>query len=525
MHLSEAQPFEKRRPEWMAYKRREFFIDEDFARFLDYLDEQAEGPVELVLNGDIFDFDSITQLPNDPEHHIDWLARLRGLASEEWMSLFKMECIISDHTTWFDALGDFIRRGNRVVFVIGNHDVELHWPAVRKRVREALDLPPPSTLVDDSVEGALLAESEGGTESERPPSVAPEGLPPLVFCNWFYISEEDTYISHGHQYDTNCAERDPINPVISVHGRPQIRIPFGDIAGRYLMNGMGYFNPHAIDNYIMSAGQYLRFFFRYMLRTQPLLVWTWFWGAIATLFITMRSHWRPSMRDPLLVDEKVKVIARRARVSASVVRKLQALRVTPSSSNPFLILRELWLDRALLLLALLFAAWQIVLHINYAIPISALWGLVPLGFFLVPYFMYATSVRPTAFRQPLLNAKRAELIARITGVRRVVFSHTHEPEIRKIGPVQFLNSGFWSPAFAEPECRTRIGTQTFVWIKPAGDRDDEQAEREALLYEWPPGAEQPCAFEPPERKRKRRFLRRKKAKKEKKAARELPSAP
>jgi hypothetical protein len=306
--------------------------------------------------------------------------------------------------------------------------------------------------------------------------------------------------------------------VISVHGRPQMRIPFGDIAGRYLMNGMGYFNPHAIDNYIMTGSQYLRFFFRYMLRTQPLLIWTWFWGAIATLFITMRSHWRPSMRDPLLVDEKVKVIARQARVTPSIVRKLHALRVTPSSSNPFLILRELWLDRALLLLALLFAAWQIVLHINYAIPISSLWGLVPLAFFLVPYFMYATSVRPTAFRQPLLNAKRAGLIARITGARRVVFSHTHEPEKRKIGPVQYFNSGFWSPAFAEPECKTRIGTQTFVWIRPPSDSADDDTEREAALYEWPPGAEEPCLFDPPERTPRRRFGRRKKAKKAKKSA-------
>ena len=53
-------------------------------------------------------------------------------------------------------------------------------------------------------------------------------------------------------------------------GKPRVRIPFGDLAARYMLNGMGYFNPHQSENYIMSAVSYLRFFFRYMLRTQPL---------------------------------------------------------------------------------------------------------------------------------------------------------------------------------------------------------------------------------------------------------------
>jgi hypothetical protein len=56
--------------------------------------------------------------------------------------------------------------------------------------------------------------------------------------------------------------------------------------------------------------------------------------------------------------------------------------------------------------------------------------------------------------------------------------------------VQYLNGGFWSPAFAEPDLKTRIGTQTFVWIRPS-DTDDT---REAALYEWPPGGSGPRPF-------------------------------
>ena len=82
MHLSEAQEVDPDRPFWMAYKYREFFIDDDFAKFLDYIQEQVDGPIELILNGDIFDFDNVTAIP-DGRNHIDWLERIRGLGSEE----------------------------------------------------------------------------------------------------------------------------------------------------------------------------------------------------------------------------------------------------------------------------------------------------------------------------------------------------------------------------------------------------------------------------------------------------------
>ncbi len=343
LHLSEAQDVDPRRPLWMAYKRREHFIDEDFARFLEHVEGAADGPVELVLNGDIFDFDNITQLPSANElpkgaARVNWLAKLRGLPSEEWMSQFKMGLIVAEHALWFDAVGDFIRRGNRAVFVIGNHDLELNWPSVQRQVRKALG-------IDDDDEQ-------------------------LSFCAWFYLSGDDTFITHGHVYDPNCAMTDAIDPVIEVHGRPRMRIPFGDLAGRYMLNGMGYFNPHATDNYIMGGWEYLKFFFRYMLRTQPLLVWSWFWSAVATLFVSLRDHWRPPMRDPLLVEEKVTAIAERSRATPGMVRRLAALNVPSSCTDPWHVLRELWLDRGFLFLALLGIAWQVVLHMFYQNPMK-----------------------------------------------------------------------------------------------------------------------------------------------------------
>src|SRR5262245_59883412 len=99
MHLSAAASPDPKRPLWMAYKRSEFFIDDDFARFLAHVEAAAPAPIELILNGDIFDFDSVTQFPSD-DARVDWLARRRGLGSEEWMSLYKIEVVIRQHPTW-----------------------------------------------------------------------------------------------------------------------------------------------------------------------------------------------------------------------------------------------------------------------------------------------------------------------------------------------------------------------------------------------------------------------------------------
>jgi hypothetical protein len=259
-----------------------------------------------------------------------------------------------------------------------------------------------------------------------------------------------------------------------------VRIPFGDLAARYMLNGMGYFNPHQSENYIMNAAAYLRFFFRYMLRTQPLLIWTWLWGAYATLWISLRTHWLHPMRDPLLVDDKVRSIASRSQATPSMVRKLNALHVPSATNNPFRIARELWLDRAFFLLAALFLAWQVVLHINIAWPVRPLWVFVPALLFMLPYLAYAASVRPTVFATPLLTDELADLIFKITGANRVVFGHTHQPQCEQVGPITLYNGGFWSKAFADPECTVRLGEQTFVWIRPAA----EGSSRIADLCEW-----------------------------------------
>lgn len=131
LHLSEAEPVNIRFPLWKKFKTRQFFFDDVFESFLKHIEERAQGaPIELILNGDIFDFDSVMALPDEPTFHVSWLEKHRGLFPRPDRSRFKIQKILKDHAEFMTSLRDFIMRGNRAVFVIGNHDLELHFPGV-----------------------------------------------------------------------------------------------------------------------------------------------------------------------------------------------------------------------------------------------------------------------------------------------------------------------------------------------------------------------------------------------------------
>lgn len=457
LHLSDAEPVDPKRPLWRAFRRRDYFVDADVIALLSFAMERAEAqgePLEIVLNGDVLDFDPVMALPDPPPSPLHWLARLRGMGTAEWMSSFKVEQILRDHKELFEALGEVARRGHQLVFVLGNHDLELCWPAVQQKVRQALGV------------------SEAQQANVR-------------FCEWFFLSGRDTFISHGHLFDPYCTVPDPLHPLISVGGEPRVRLPFGEVANRYMLNGMGYFNPHASQNYIMNAWQYAQFFFRYMVRAQPLLLWTWLWSAFATLIITFAEFLRPPLRDPLMVEDKVAAMAERAQATPAMVRQLAAAAEPSACTNPLMIARELWLDRALLFLGMVYAAWYLVLTVNFVVPISPWWFLLPVAGAFPFFLQYSFQVKPETFAKPLLDPGRAHWIAGITGARMAVIGHNHLPSLEQIGPLMVCNDGFWSPAFGDPACKQRIGTQTFAWIR------GKEGERVVELWEWPPEAAKP----------------------------------
>jgi len=449
LHLSDAEPLDRRRPLWKRFKRRDLFVDAEFARLLERLTEELTEPAELVLNGDVFDFDSVMQVPYEPRFPVSWLERRRGLAPEQQKSAFKMKLVLGDHPIFLEALRDWMSAGHDVVFVIGNHDLELHWPAVQTLLRDALEPP------------------------ERPDA--------LRICEWFYVSS-DALITHGNQFDRYCVCQDPVHPTINIAGRARVRSPFGNLSSKLLLNGMGLFNPHVEDSFIMSLRQYVAFFFRYIMRIQPLLALTWFWTSVATLIVLLREGFRPALKDPLTVEDRVECIASRARVSPGVVRSLRAVDVHSAAFNPWMVARELWLDRALLLLIVAGVSWQFFSTMHVFAGVSAWWLFAAAAVMTPPLVYYSRAVSSDLDKVERTIAKRLPLLARIAEVKCVVMGHTHVERHTVIEGVEYLNTGSWSPAFRDVECTQPYGRRCFAWIRPDEQGSDEQ--RSAVLYEW-----------------------------------------
>jgi UDP-2,3-diacylglucosamine pyrophosphatase LpxH len=254
-------------------------------------------------------------------------------------SQFKIKTILNDHAVFVAALADFIRRGNRVIFIYGNHDIELHFEEVRACIFDALQLTP--------------------DQAER-----------VRFSDWFYLSNKDTLIEHGNQYDPYCVCEDPLNPLVQGYNYVSLKLPFGNLACRYIVNGMGFFNPHVDSNYIMTLSDYILIFFRYMARAQPFLVLTWFGGAIMTLIHSFADRLSPPIRHPLRIEERVNEVAKKANAEPRMVRELRELFADPAASKPLLLMRELWLDRAFFILIFFAVIFQIISFIRAVYEVS-----------------------------------------------------------------------------------------------------------------------------------------------------------
>jgi predicted phosphodiesterase len=379
------------------------------------------------------------------------LERLRGLYPEEEKSVYKISRVLSDHDVWVSSLRDFLVRGNRIVFVFGNHDLELHWPRVKEAIFTALKL----------------------TDQQRNN---------VRFCEWFYISNHDTLIEHGNQYDPYCLCSDPINPLIRKYNALEIKLPFGNIACRYMINGMGFFNPHVDSAYIMSAREYVRFFVTYIVRAQPLLIWTWFWGALLTLIHSLSDTLKPGIRNPLLVEDRIDFYAAKSNATPRMVRELRELFANPATLRPMIVARELWLDRAFIIVIALIGLFEVFLFIKQVTDLSFFWMFIPILLF-VPFFLfYSRSIYSNVHTYKEPKEDLLAMAGAITKTRRIVYGHTHIVRHEVIGAIEHLNPGSWSPAFMDVECTKPMGHKTFVWISPS--EGGHHGERESQLFQF-----------------------------------------
>lgn len=107
----------------------EFYFDEKFSELLHYYTnaKYAEHEVELILNGDIFNFLQV-------DYHGHYLTVIT-----EPISVDILTRIAAGHPLFFKALRDFANKpGNSITYIVGNHDQPMLWPGTRQFLNDAL---------------------------------------------------------------------------------------------------------------------------------------------------------------------------------------------------------------------------------------------------------------------------------------------------------------------------------------------------------------------------------------------------
>ena len=408
---------------WKRHKSSRFVYDDEFNGMVaDFVAEARPGDtLTLVLNGDIFDFDLVTEIPADGRFAVRSIERLYGMDATEQKSAWKLARMLQDHPVFVAGLAKLIAAGHRVVLIAGNHDREFFYPAVQ------------SVLVD-AVREALHALGHHLSEGDDQ----------LMIAQWFFYVPGEIYIEHGHQYDFYSAYRYNLDPTVVKRGETIMALPMGNLSNRYLLSNMGTFNPHATD-FILSLGGYIRHWLKHYAFTRRSILFTWLFGSFRALFAMLGTRRRLHARPPQRYDERKDAEGARFGISAQTVRELYNLRIEPITSRVFKMVREFWIDR--LVLALLMTSGTIALALS---PIP-LWIklMVPLAAFPTVWFIFQWFAgTDTALSLKVEGPKNALEIAKLLPARAVVFGHTHEPTVIPLAQgITFVNCGTWAPTW------------------------------------------------------------------------------
>jgi len=384
--------------------------DRELTALLDWYRERPKRGKEwrLVVAGDLIDFAGMSVSPGEGETTLDDEEREHGLGSAEDHTVTKLRRVAEHHADVFAALARFVARGNQLVIVRGNHDVDLHWPAVQAAFRSILE--------------------ELGAEGER-----------VTFSDWFYYEEGVVFVEHGHQYDAYCAYDHVLCPVRPSDPRRSLR-SFADVLLRYVVRPTRGLSEGGHDH--ASAIDYLRFGLRLGARG-VLTLGKRFVVAIGALIGTWREHMSDAaewMRKEH--DRKLASLTQATKLSLAELRALASLHRRPATASLPHLLAGVMVDRVafavvglVALIALLALPWT--WHVGVGV-------LVALAL-LVPAAWAWRRARGTIDASAALR-ERANHVAALLPTAFVVMGHTHLPEMRAAGrgDSTYVNLGAWA---------------------------------------------------------------------------------
>ena len=465
----------------LALDHEEREADQALVTFFDhYRAHRVDGrPWRLIFAGDTFDLlfpDTLLFHERHPGPDAPPMERAGYLERREVPAMaWRLRQTLREHAPMWEALGRFLLAGNHVVFIKGNHDVELQWALLQR------------TLVAGLVETLLEA---GCAASE-------EQLGACVgFRDWFYLDRGRLYVEHGNQYDEFNCWPNFLDPAL-VHDAQRAFMPLGSRMTQYLTNAFVDYRPGpargTFMHYIVRNGKLLSGVF--LGRSLRVVA-----HALGNAGAFSEEAWRSSGGHE---DHALQLVNERSGVPVESLQRLQAMQATPATAIRGFFFNRMFLDRLfvagfcslLLGLALFVGALspnEPALHAALlAAPFAALAALVArvrrhawasvlkwvlpallvgccvaaplvlgegsaLGTATVAMACLAISVAmgmmPMAemIELKVHLRQRAEQIEQVLGVRTVIFGHHHRVDEHPLpGGGLYLNCGTWVNAGVE----------------------------------------------------------------------------
>jgi UDP-2,3-diacylglucosamine pyrophosphatase LpxH len=417
VHLWEATDHDEL---WMRYRHRRFLPDKELAALLQRICAWVPaGSLEVVFNGDLFDFD----IPPVLDGHI--IPQLAPRTAGE--ALHRLRRILADHGLFLSALAQLLSRGHRLVFIPGNHDIQLCFPEVQ------------AGLVS-----AILQMVPGSAEERA--AVDPTGQ--IRFQLWYYQTPEGVHIEHGNQYDLYCSIPDPRSPV---HRDGRLHTNAGSLVIEHLIGRLGYFNPNVESSFLLTTREYVSHWREYYSGSSRSLLRTFLIGSVRILWELITQYELPAARARLR--------AYRARAQPQEPSTEEAAhRALFRLPDAWAVARLLCMDRLVLLLGILTALGLAFLRPGLGSVLAAV-------LVLVGWWRGRKAQQNELGRVSEEVDARARAIARIHNAAAVVFGHTHRASGRWEAGCFFGNSGTWAPMYHDPHCSIRVEeSRPFLWL-------------------------------------------------------------
>ncbi len=400
----------------IAFLRRLVVVERKLCEFLDhYTQHQRAGqPWRLIINGDMVDFMHVHLIPEDWCEDPDLARgdeRRFGIGTGPQAVDRKLERILDRHPGVFERFARFVAAGNELAIVIGNHDVEFHWPEVQEQFKGRL---------------AGLVE-EGRRESVHAG---------ITFYPWFYCEQGLVYVEHGHQYDASSSWDAFLDPRTG-HSDDELELNLSAASVRYFINLNPQMDPHGKSDWGIRrfVGWSIRQGFGRSLRIA--YHYAYFAWRLINLWRQYGHEGRVRRRADHL--RKLHEVAEGFGLSPDVVLQLDALRRRPATASIWEVLRVLCLDRLILycgaagLVALAFLAFSPIWAAGIGV------GVVLGSLLLARAMEKGRNLDPARWLPPT-----AEKIRRSVGVPLVVFGHTHDAlQVPLEDGGWYFNTGTW----------------------------------------------------------------------------------